>query len=107
MISLRMALLSCGTGSYLLAFLQSVAVFAEPALDTQSGWATWRRHKPAWHRPSSHNSPERFRLREDPERRSDLEITYARPRDRLRRTREDKHPSSVKRKRRLTLHGRL
>ena len=40
---------------------------------------------------------ERFRLREDPARRSDLERTHARLRERLRRSREDKRPSSRRR----------
>jgi hypothetical protein len=41
---------------------------------------------------------ERFRFREDPERRADLENTHARLRERLRRSREDaRRPSSIRR----------
>jgi len=40
---------------------------------------------------------ERFRLREDPARRSDLEKTHARLRERLRRSKEDKRPSPERR----------
>jgi hypothetical protein len=40
---------------------------------------------------------ERFRLREDPARRSDLEKTHARLRERLRRSPRDERPSSRRR----------
>jgi hypothetical protein len=37
---------------------------------------------------------DRFRLREDPERQSDLELTHIRLRERLRQSQEDDDPSS-------------